>query len=746
MPSSSTPTEEKTPNGGTAAADPPARAIAGAASTDTLAAAVSDNLARHAIENMSFGVALFDASSRLVLCNQSYLSMYKLKPEVAWSRCHLRQLLEFKIMAGTFFGDVDHTVERIHAVIGKSETTKIIEEWLDGTVISIVVTSRAGGGWLATHEDVTDHANAFKALHRTKNFFDTIIDNVPATIVVKDAKTFRYLLVNKKGEEFIGRAESEIIGKSAREIFAADAASVIEEHDRAALERPKPVACESAPFHSVADDAQRVFTKKLIVHGADGEADYLLSIIEDVTERVRAENRLSHQAHHDALTGLANRVLFTQLIGEALIGSSGRGEQFAIMLLDLDRFKSVNDSLGHPVGDELLKGVAQRLETCLPKEDLVARLGGDEFAILQICGREQREEAIALANRVLDLLASTFDIDGHQVITGASIGIAFAPAHGTGVDQLMKHADLALYQAKSTGRNRYCVFNTSLEKEAHARHALELDLRHAIVRGEFEMYYQSIFDTATGHPSGVEALVRWKHPRRGILSPDQFIPLAEETGLIVPLGEWILHRVCRDGCDLPPGIKVAVNLSPVQFGKGDLVGTVSRALAESGFPPHRLELEITESVLLHNNEENISTLVALKSLGVSIVLDDFGTGYSSLSYLRVFAFDKIKIDRSFIKELSTRSDCAAIVCAITSLARTLNIATTAEGVETHDQYRLLRAAGCSLVQGYLLSRPMPPAELLDTDALRAVAAAQFGDRPGDGAPGSGISAQAQQRI
>ena len=517
--------------------------------------------------------------------------------------------------------------------------------------------------------------------------------------------------------------KEEIIGKAAHEIFSPEAAMAIDAHDRAALGRPKPIGYESAPYHLASDDLQRIFTKKLIVRGADGEADYLLSIIVDVTERVRAENRLSYQAHHDALTGLANRVLFTERIGAALARLADVREQFVIMLLDLDRFKSVNDSLGHPIGDGLLKGVAHRLQACLHEDDLVARLGGDEFAILQICGGEQREEAIALANRVLDLLASTFDIDGHQVITGTSIGIAFAPAHGTDVDQLMKHADLALYQAKSAGRNRYGVFDPSMEKEAHARHALERDLRHAIVHGEFEMHYQSIFDVASGRPSGVEALVRWKHPRRGIVSPGEFIPIAEETGLIVPLGEWILLQVCRDGGALPPGIKVAVNLSPVQFGKGDLVGTVSRALAELGLPPHRLELEITELVLLHNNEENISTLVALKSLGVSIVLDDFGTGYSSLSYLRVFPFDKIKIDRSFIKELSTRSDCAAIVCAITSLARTLNIATTAEGVETHDQYQLLRAAGCSLVQGYLLSRPVPPTELVGTDAFRSVAVA-----------------------
>ena len=681
------------------------------------------NLLLQVIDNMTVGVSVFDASSRLLLCNKPYLSMYKLRPEVPQSRCTLRQLLEFKIKAGTFFGDLDYAVDRIGAVVGKGETSRNVDQWLDGTVISIVTTPLAGGGWMATHEDVTCHVKAVKELRRTKNFFDTVIDNVPATIVVKDARTFRYLLVNKKGEEFIGRTKQDIIGKVAYEIFPPEAARTIDEHDRAALGLPTPLGYESAPFHLAGDDLQRVLTKKLIVRDADGEADYLLSIIVDVTERVRAESRLSHQAHHDALTGLANRVLFAERIGEALARLSAFGERFVVMLLDLDRFKSVNDLLGHPVGDGLLKSVAQRLQGCLRKEDLVARLGGDEFAILQICRGDQREDAITLANCVLDLLASTFDIDGHQVVTGTSIGVAFAPLHGTDVDQLMKNADLALYQAKSAGRNRYCAFDASMEKEAHARHALECDLRQAIARGEFEMHYQSIFDVASGRPSGVEALVRWKQPQRGIVPPGEFIPLAEETGLIVPLGEWIVHQVCRDGQSLPSNIKVAVNLSPVQFGKGDLVGTVARALSESGFPPQRLELEITESVLLHNNEENISTLAALKSSGVSIVLDDFGTGYSSLSYLRVFPFDKIKIDRSFVKELSTRSDCAAIVCAITSLARTLNIATTAEGVETHDQYKLLRAAGCSLVQGYLFSRPVPPAELLNATGFRTGAVA-----------------------
>lgn len=664
-----------------------------------------------AINKIGQGLSMFDASSRLLLCNTQYLIMYGLTPELVEGGCTLRQLLELKVKAGTFFGDVDQAVNRTLDSVATGKSTRRLDRWIDGRVIAIVTSPIEGGAWVTTHEDITEHAHTMQELHRTKNFFYTIIDHVPATILVKDARTFRYLLVNKKGEEFIGSPKQQIIGRTAHEIFSPDAAKTITDDDRATLCSDRQVGYESPPFHRPGDDSQMVFTQKLIVHGPDGEADYLLSIIEDVTERVRAARQLSYQAHHDTLTGLANRVLFTERIGAALSRLARDGDRFAVMVLDLDRFKSVNDSLGHPIGDSLLKAAAQRLETCLRDEDLVARLGGDEFALLQVCNGDQREAAISLSNHVLDLLATTFDVEGHQVVTSTSIGIAFAPEHGTDVDQLLKCADLALYQAKSAGRNRYCIFDAAMEMEAHSRHALEIDLRNGIVRAEFEMHYQSIINIATGRPCGVEALVRWKHPQRGMVAPGDFIPLAEETGLIVPLGDWILRQACTDGRAWPADIKVAVNLSPVQFGKGDLMGAVSRALSDSGFPPHRLELEITESVLLHNNEENIAILAALKSLGVSIVLDDFGTGYSSLSYLRMFPFDKIKIDRSFVREISTRSDCAAIVCAVTSLAQTLNIATTAEGVETQDQYLLLRTAGCSLAQGYLFSRPVPAAEL-----------------------------------
>jgi len=676
--------------------------------------------------NIAHGLAVFDAASRLVMCNASYLSMHDLSPTVVERGGSIREILETKVRAGTFFGDVDRIIERIRECVAQRQSRRVLSESLEGKAIAIDLSPLADGGWYEVHEDVTAQTHAARDLHRTKDFFDTIIDHVPATIIVKDAKTLRYLLVNKKGEEYLERSKQQIVGRTSEEVFAPDAAKLITDHDRQTLSVGQQVEYECAPLHRFSDESHLVFAKKLIIRAPDGDANYLLSIIEDVTERVRTARQLEYQAHYDALTGLPNRALLIERIAQVLSRLNRDGACFSVMLLDLDRFKSVNDSLGHPVGDSLLKAVAQRLRASLRNDDMVARLGGDEFAILQICQGDQRDAAIALSNRILDFLAETFDIEGHQVVTGTSIGIAFAPEHGNDVDQLMKCADLALYQAKSGGRNRFCIFDMAMEIEARARHSLEVSLRSAIARCEFAMHYQPIFDIANGKACGAEALVRWRQSEHGVVIPDRFIPLAEETGLIVPLGEWILRQTCADATAWPADIKVAVNLSPVQFGKGDLVGTVSRALADSGLPPDRLELEITESVLLRNNEENIAILAALKSIGVSIVLDDFGTGYSSLSYLRMFPFDKIKIDRSFVRELSTRSDCAAIVCAIVSLARTLNIVTTAEGIETEDQLLLLRTAGCTLAQGYLFSRPVPAADLAfggAADASAAVVAA-----------------------
>ena len=422
-------------------------------------------------------------------------------------------------------------------------------------------------------------------------------------------------------------------------------------------------------------------------------------------EKQRADAELQFLAHHDALTGLANRAFFSEQIEQRLTRLERGGDPFSIFVLDLDHFKTVNDSLGHPVGDALLKAVAQRLTAAVRPGDTVARLGGDEFAILQSEHGDQRDCAVALARRLVAAIGAPYDIDGQQVIVGTSIGVALAPDHGALSDQLFKSADLALYSAKAKGRSGFELFAPAMEQEARSRHAIAADLHGAVAGREMEVHYQLFVDALSREVRGVEALARWRHPRHGMVRPDLFIPIAEDTGLIVPLGEWILREACRTATQWPADIKVAVNLSAMQFGKGNVVDMVAGVLAGTGLPAERLELEITESVLLRNSADNLSILHRLKRLGLSVVLDDFGTGYSSLSYLRMFPFDKVKIDRSFVAEISTRADCAAIICAITGLTRTLNIEATAEGVETEDQFELLRAAGCNLLQGYLFGRP-----------------------------------------
>lgn len=432
-----------------------------------------------------------------------------------------------------------------------------------------------------------------------------------------------------------------------------------------------------------------------------------VAIHEDITAQRRAEAQVVHMARHDVLTDLANRAVLLEKIEEALLRLRRRGRGFSILMLDLDLFKAVNDSLGHPVGDELLKAVARRLRTCVHKTDTIARLGGDEFALLQSADGDQREAAIITANRLLETISAPYDIDGRQIIIGTSIGIAISPEHGIDSDRLMKNADLALYKVKSEGRNGFSFFEPAMGIAALSRHAFEIDLRIAVMQEQFELCYQPIVDAATKEITAFEALIRWRHPERGLIFPDDFIPLAEEIGLVVPIGEWVLRTACTEAAKWPPHVKIAVNLSPSQFRKGDLVDIVSNALRAASLPPGRLELEITESVLMERNAQNLGMLYQLRSLGVSIVLDDFGTGYASLSYLQMFRFDKIKIDKSFVGGLSSRSDCAAIVCAVTGLGRSLNIVTIAEGVETEDHFELLRAAGCTQAQGYLFGRPGP---------------------------------------
>jgi diguanylate cyclase (GGDEF)-like protein len=439
--------------------------------------------------------------------------------------------------------------------------------------------------------------------------------------------------------------------------------------------------------------------------------------IRDRMRLERTSKQLQLQARQDALTGLPNRLLFLERLEHAATQSRNPEDRFSVLMLDLDRFKTINDTLGHGFGDELLKTVAQRLRSCTQPMDTVARLGGDEFAILQVSKMDQRTSAVTLASEVINALSRPYNLDGQEVVIGTSIGIAAAPDHGTTSEGLLARADLALYQSKLAGRNDFCFFETSMESKARQRREIESDLRHALRRNEFELHYQPVVSIATRACSGMEALLRWKRPSGGIVPPNEFIPIAEDIGLISSIGEWVLRTACSDAIAWPSDITLAVNLSPIQFGKGDLIGVVLGALRDSGLPPHRLELEITESVLLEGSENNIKALTSLKALGVNIVLDDFGTGYSSLTYLSMFAFSKVKIDRSFVSEMSERPDCAAIVCSIINLGQNLNMATVAEGVETELQLKMLLAAGCSQAQGYLFSRPVPVTELRFTHEL-----------------------------
>ncbi len=436
---------------------------------------------------------------------------------------------------------------------------------------------------------------------------------------------------------------------------------------------------------------------------------------EDITEQRRNEARIAHMAHHDALTDLANRVLLRERLEETLERRS-RDDQVAVLCMDLDRFKEVNDTLGHPMGDALLQAVARRLRGCIRESDIVARLGGDEFAILQP-GVPQPAGADALARRIIEAISMPYDLDGHQVVLGTSVGIAVAPEDGTEPDHLLSHADLALYRAKGDGRGTFRFFETGMDAAAQARRKLELDLRTALSTGAFELYYQPLFDLDRSEVSGFEALVRWNHPERGLIMPDDFIPLAEETGLIVPIGEWVLRQACSEAAGWPEQVKVAVNLSAVQLNTANLTELVFGALGASGLAASRLELEITESALLDNSEAAFATLRRLRDIGVRISLDDFGMGFSCLSYLRRFPFDKIKIDKSFIRDMGSDRQSVAIIQAVIGLGASLEMATVAEGVETRDEFDCLRAFGCTEVQGYYISRPRPAgevAELLST--------------------------------
>jgi diguanylate cyclase (GGDEF)-like protein len=429
---------------------------------------------------------------------------------------------------------------------------------------------------------------------------------------------------------------------------------------------------------------------------------------EDVTEARRSVGRIAYLATHDTLTGLPNRVTFADRLGQAL--GEGQDHGLAVLTIDLDRFKEVNDTLGHPCGDRILKDAAERLRQLAAESDVVTRLGGDEFAMIQL-GVSDPQAAGQLAGRIIEALDRPFEFDGHTVVIGASVGISLAPRDSVNGEDLLKMSDLALYRAKNESRGTFRFFEPGMDARLRERRELEADLRVAIREGQFEVHYQPLLDLATGTIRGLEALVRWQHPVRGQIAPLDFIPIAEDTNLIIPIGEWVLRQACRDAARWSEEVRVAVNLSPAQFKRGDLLAVTMNALAAANLAPDRLELEVTESVLLHDEEWVRSLLERLKALGVRIALDDFGTGYSSLSYLRSFPFTKIKIDRSFVADMAGTNDALAIVQATIQLSERLGLETTAEGVETLEQLDLLVSEGCTQAQGYHISRPVPAAQV-----------------------------------
>jgi diguanylate cyclase (GGDEF)-like protein/PAS domain S-box-containing protein len=568
-----------------------------------------------------------------------------------------------------------------------------------------------GGGSVAVHQDVTAHLNTEQQLDETRQFLNSIIENIPIAVVVKDAVTRKFVLVNRAFEAMLKVKRSELLGKSVFEIYQHEDAERIDASDSEAL-AGEYGGCVQDYELEMPDGQMRVLaTNRLVVRDAAGIARHLVVVIDDITERKKSEQRIAFMAHHDVLTGLPNRLSIMEKIEEAIARHRRRGDSFAVLLLDLDRFKHVNDTLGHAVGDELLRETALRLKASLRDTDVLARLGGDEFAIVQDSESNQREAAGALADRIIEVVSRPFDIEGNEVNIATSIGIALAPEHATGSDALMKMADLALYRAKSAGRNRHCFFDPEMGLAASARHELESDLRRAIQHGELEIHYQPIIGTQSHRICGAEALIRWRHPTKGMILPDQFIPLAEETGMITQIGEWLIQTACNDAAKWPADIRLSVNLSAVQFRKNNLVDVVICALAQSGLPPERFELEITETALIESATECLPVLRQFKNLGIAVTLDDFGTGYSSLSQLLMFPFDKIKVDKSFTQNLTKRTECAAIIAATLTLARSLDIETTAEGVETADQYRLLRLAGVTSLQGFLFQAPCPSSEI-----------------------------------
>jgi diguanylate cyclase (GGDEF)-like protein/PAS domain S-box-containing protein len=654
---------------------------------------------REAIDLLPQGIVFLDADGRYILWNKKYSEIYSRSSDLFKPGARLQDTIRIGVERGDYpeatGREEEWIAERLARLYQPGERHE--QALADGRCILIEERLTEDGGIIGLRVDITE-------LKQREASFRLLFDSNPVPMIVCALDDERILGVNDAAVEHYGYSRAEFEKLTIRSVQAFEAElpwAGNHSGDELTARTWKHVRADG----TLIDLA--IYSRHLVY----GDQPAVLLALMDITERKRAEARLAFMAQHDGLTGLPNRTLLRQHMDEIMLHTRRGAEKIAVLILGLDNFKAVNDTLGHGIGDKLLRGVAKRLRSTLREEDTLARLNSDEFAIVQ-SGLTRPEDAVMLARRLLEAISDPFLLDGHSVVIGASIGIAMAPGDGDESEKLLKHADMALSRAKNDSRGTFSFFEAGMDARAQSRRKIEIDLRDAIQNDVLRPYYQPLVDLATGRITGFEALVRWPHPERGMISPAEFIPVAEETGLINGLGGLMLRRACMDAARWPDDVRVAVNLSPLQFRVGNLLSIVMDALKQSGLPAKRLELEITETLLLEKSSEVLATLHALRAMGVRISMDDFGTGYSSLSYLRSFPFDKIKIDQSFVRDLGSNRDAQAIVRSIISLGIGLGVTITAEGVETEAELSCLRAEGCHEGQGFLFSQARPNAEIV----------------------------------
>jgi diguanylate cyclase (GGDEF)-like protein/PAS domain S-box-containing protein len=654
---------------------------------------------REAIDILPQGIVFLDADGRYILWNKKYSEIYSRSADLFEPGARLQDTIRIGVERGDYPEAIGREEEWITERLAKLYQPGERHEQVlaDGRCILIEERLTEDGGIIGLRVDITE-------LKQREASFRLLFDSNPVPMIVCALDDERIIGVNDAAVAHYGYSRAEFEKLTIRSVqafdsdlpWASDASS-----DELTARTWKHVRADG----TLIDLA--IYSRHLVY----GDKPAVLLALMDITERKHAEARLAFMTQHDGLTGLPNRTLLRQHMEDMLLHTRRGADRVAVLILGIDNFKAVNDTLGHGIGDKLLRGVAKRLRSILRQEDILARLNSDEFAIVQ-GGLARPEDAVLLARRVLESIDDPFLLDGHSVVVGATIGIAMAPGDGDDSETLLKNADMALSRAKNDSRGTFGFFEAEMDARAQKRRKIETDLREAIQNDVLRPYYQPLIDLSTGCITGFEALVRWPHPERGMISPADFIPVAEETGLINGLGGLMLRRACKDAALWPNDVRVAVNLSPLQFRVGNLLSIVMDALKQSGLPAKRLELEITETLLLEKSSQVLATLHALRSLGVRISMDDFGTGYSSLSYLRSFPFDKIKIDQSFVRDLAANRDAQAIVRSIISLGTGLGVTVTAEGVETEAELSYLRAEGCHEAQGFLFSGARPNADIV----------------------------------